>query len=105
MLKTLRNLPQFNALEKAIKENLTINNIYVEHFAQDKYRDVKDDDGRQVINHMSNYEIEQNAIESLLDDNSDWFDEFVHEELRSEVTELMRVLIRELRKWYSGRVL
>lgn len=102
MLKTLRTLPQFISLEKAIKEKLTIDNIYVEHFApeQSGYYDEKDDDGCQVCYgyKMSNSEVENEAIENLLDDNSDWFDEFVHEDLRSEVTELVRVLIKELRK-------
>lgn len=102
MLNTLRNLPQFNSLEKAIKEKLNINNIYVEHFApeQSGYYDEKGDDGRQVCTpySLSDSEVEQQAVENLLDDNTDWFDEFVHENLRSEVTELMRVLIKEIRK-------
>lgn len=102
MLKTLRNLPQFNSLEKAIKENLTINNTYVEHFSPEQhgYYDEKDDDGRQVCNRfsLSDDEVEQQAIDNLLDDNTDWFDEFVHETLRSEVTELVRALAKEIRK-------
>lgn len=102
MLKTLRTLPQFTSLEKAIKENLTINNAYVEHFApeQSGYYDEKDDNGRQVCNpySLSDSEVEQQAIDNLLDDNTDWFDEFVHETLRSEVTELVRALAKEIRK-------
>ena len=102
MLNTLRTLPQFTSLEKAISEKLNINNSYVEHFAPDQsgYYDEKDDNGRQVCRSysLSDSEVEQQAIDNLLDDNSDYFDEFVHEELRSEVTELMRVLIKELRK-------
>lgn len=102
MLKTLRTLPQFTSLEKAIKEKLTIDNAYVEHFApeQSGYYDEKDDDGSQVVYpySLSDSEVEQQAIENLLDDNTDWFDEFVHESIRNEVTELVRVLIKEIRK-------
>lgn len=102
LLEQLKNIPQFNSLEKAVKEKLTINNTYVEHFAPEQcgYRDEKDDDGCQVVYpfYISDSDAEQQAIENLLDDNTDWFDEFVHEALRSEVTELVRVLIKEMRK-------
>ena len=102
LLEELRALPAFNNFEKAINDNLTLANGYVEHFAPEQkgYYDEKDDDGRQVCYpyKLSDFEVEQTAIDNLLDDNSDWFEEFVHETLRGDVTELVRVLIKELRK-------
>lgn len=102
LLEQLRALPAFNKFEKSINDNLTLANGYVEHFAPEQkgYYDEKDDDGKQICTpyELSDWEVEQSAIDGLLDDNGDWFEEFVHETLRSDVTELVRVLIKELRK-------
>lgn len=102
LLEQLRTVPQFNSLEKAIQENLTINNSAVEHFAPEKdgYYDEKGDNGRQVVYpySMSDAEVEREAVDELLEDNSGYFEDVVHEDLRSEVTEFVRFLIKELRK-------
>lgn len=102
LLEQLRTIPQFNSLEKAIQENLTINNSVVEHFAPEKdgYYDEKGDDVRQVVYpySMSDAEVEHEAVDELLEDNTGYFEDVVHEDLRSEVTEFVRVLIKELRK-------
>ena len=102
LLEQLRTLPQFNSVEHSVKQKLTIDNGYVEHFApdQDGYYEEKGDDGRQVCYpyHLSDEEVEENAIDDLLYDNSGYFDDFIHDELLSEVTELCRALIKEIRK-------
>ena len=41
---------------------------------------------------------EEDGIDGLIWDNGDYFDEFVCEELRSDVVELVRALIKEIRK-------
>lgn len=101
LLEELRTLPAFNTFEKAVKENLTIDNYYVNHFAPEKegYYDEKDEKGQVCYPYkLSDEQVEEEAIENLLDDNGDYFDEFVCEELRSDVVELVRALIKEIRK-------
>lgn len=102
LLEQLRTIPQFNSLEKAIQEKLTIENSAVEHFAPEYevYDDYKDDDGRIRCREyiLSDSDVEDKGIEELLEDNTGYFEDVVHEDLRSEVTEFVRVLIKELRK-------
>lgn len=102
LLEQLRALPAFNKFEAAVKENLVIDNFYVQHFAPEKntYIDEKDDDGKQVCYPvtLSDYDIEDEAIDGLINDNTGYFSELVHEVMSDEVEELARVLIKELRK-------
>ena len=102
LLEQLKAIPQFNSFADSVFKKLNMDNYYVEHFAPEKngYYDEKGDDGKQVCYpySLSDDEVENQAIENLLDDNKGYFDEFVHESISCEVTELVRVLIRELRK-------
>lgn len=99
LLEQLRALPQFNSFEKAVKDKLTIENFYVENFAPEKGGVAYDKYDDRYYNYtLSDDEIEEQAIDGLISDNGDYFDEFVHSELASEVTELVRVLIKEIRK-------
>lgn len=97
MLNELRNLPAFNAFEKAVKDNLNFDNYYVKSLAPYKTEVVELDGVRNVFK-RTDEEVEQEGIENLLDDNNGYLDEFIHEVLRSDVTELVRALIKEIRK-------
>lgn len=101
LLEQLRCLPQFNSFENEVRKQLTLENHYVKEFAPEAegYYDEKDDDGKQVCRpyHLGYSQIQDDAVEGLLGDNSYLFDEFVHEDkLRSDVTELVRALINEI---------
>lgn len=99
LLEQLRALPQFNSFEKAVKEKLTIENFYVEHFAPEKGGVAYDKYDNRYYNYtLSNDEVKEQGIDGLISDNGEYFDEFVHSELAPEVTELVRVLIEEIRK-------
>lgn len=99
LLEQLRALPQFNSFENSVKEKLKINNFYVEHFAPEKGGVAYDKYDDRYYNYtLDDDEVEEQAIDGLLSDNGDYLDEFVHCELASEVTELIRVLIKEIRK-------
>lgn len=102
LIKNLEILPAFTAFRKGLSEKLNANNVYVRDFMPESngYYDEKDDDGKQVILtfRFSEEEREGLGIEILLDDNSGEFDDFIHDELRNDVTELMRAIIKECRK-------
>ena len=103
LLEELRAVPAFNAFEKAVNEKLTSDNFYVEHFMPEvgEYWDEGyDEDGNREWSrcYMSHSRAEEDGIDCLLEDNGDYFDEFVCEELRSDVVELVRALINEIRK-------
>lgn len=104
LLEELRALPAFNAFEKAVNEKLTSENFYVEHFMPEvgEYWDEAgyDEDGKREWQrcYTSQEQAEEEGIDDLIDDNGDYFDEFVCEELRSDVVELVRALIKEIRK-------
>lgn len=104
LLKELRTLPEFNAFEKAVNEKLTSENFYVKHFMPEvgEYWDEAgyDEDGKREWQrcYTSQEQAEEDGIDGLIDDNGDYFDGLVCEELRSEVVELARALIKEIRK-------
>lgn len=104
LLEELRTLPAFNAFEKTVNEKLTSENSYVEHFMPEvgEYWDEAgyDEDGNREWQrcYTSQEQAEEEGIDDLIDDNGDYFDEFVCEELRSDVVELVRALIKEIRK-------
>lgn len=102
LLEELRTLPAFNAFEKAVNEKLTSENSYVEHFMPEVgecWDEGYDEDGNREWNrcYISQEQAEENGIEGLIDDKGDYFDEFVCEELRDEVVELVRDLIKKMR--------
>lgn len=103
LLEQLRTLPAFISFEKALKENLTGENEYVqvcmpetEGFCEE------DDDGGNVSGYYykkSEYEAVQEGIDELIDNEKELtFDEFVRNSIDEEVIELARALIKELRK-------
>lgn len=101
LLEQLRCLPQFNSFEAGVRKNLTLENAYVRDFApeQDGFHDEKGDDGKQFCTpyHLSDSQVMDEAIDGLLNDNKGYFEEFVHEcQLRDDVTELVRALIKEI---------
>lgn len=102
LIEQLETLPSFSAFRKAVHEKLNIDNFYVNHFApaQSGYYDEKDDDGRQVCYDykLSDSQVEDEAIEGLLDDNSEYITEFVTCQLGNEVVELIRDIIIEMRR-------
>lgn len=103
LIEQLETLPSFLSLKSSILENLKSDNFYVAEFMQNKkgFYDDKDDDGKQKITtyFLSDYKREQQAISDLLDDNKGYFDEFVHDdEIRQDVTEFIRDLIKEILK-------
>lgn len=103
LIEQLETLPSFLNLKSSILENLKSDNFYVAEFmpkAEVIYDD-KDDNGKQKITtyFLSYYQREQQAISDLLDDNKGYFDEFVHDnEIRQDVTEFIRDLIKEILK-------
>lgn len=101
LLEELRALPAFNDFEKAVKEKLTRDNFYVEHFMPDtgKCYEVEDDENGRFLQeyYVSEDEAEEHGIDSLLSDNSDYFNDFICGELNNEIVELARVLINEIR--------
>lgn len=103
LLEELRTLPAFNAFEKAVNEKLTSENSYVEHFMPEvgEYWDEAgyDEDGKREWQrcYTSEEQAEEKGINELLEDKSGYFDEFVRDELESEVSELVRALIKEMR--------
>lgn len=102
-IEELRKLPAFNKFEQAVNEKLTIDNYYVKHFAPEvgEYWDEAgyDENGKMEWNrgYISEEQSEEDGIDGLLADKDGYFDEFVCEDLRDEVVELARVLIKEMR--------
>lgn len=102
-IEELRKLPAFNAFEEVVNKKLTSENHYVEHFMPEvgEYWDEAgyDEDGKREWNrgYISEEQATQEGIDGLLDDKDGYFDEFVCEELRDEVVELVRALIKEMR--------
>lgn len=101
LLEELRAIPAFNDFEKAVKEKLTRDNFYVEHFMPEtgkSYEVECNEDGQYVQEYYTTAdEAEEHGIDSLLNDNTDYFNDFVCGELNYEIVELARVLINEIR--------
>lgn len=99
LIKQLETLPAFAALKKGLEDNLNSNNWYVEHFMDDAEQGERDEDGKLHRFTVSESKREQKAVEELLDDNGNYFDEFIHDDnIRNDVSEFMRVIFKELRK-------
>lgn len=102
-IEELRKLPAFNAFVEVVNKKLTAENHYVEHFMPKigEYWDEAgyDENGKREWNrgYISEEQSEKEGIDNLLDDKDGYFDEFVCEELRDEVVELVRALIKEMR--------
>lgn len=94
----LEDFPAINNLKQAYKENFTADNFYIEHFMPEPEQIIFEGKHKRLIK-LSDEERLQNAKESLLTDNSGYFDEFVHDtKLRSDVTEVIRALFTEFYK-------
>ena len=100
LLDMLQMMPEYRVLEKELNEKLTLNNAYVEHFAPEAHQveEVKEEHERRYFHYlMTENEREEEGVENLVNDRDGWFDDFVHDELMSEVTEFMRGLICKMR--------
>lgn len=98
LIKQLETLPAFAALKKGLEQNLNADNWYVDHFMPEAVSEEKID-GVKLIYSRSDEAREEIAKDNLLADNGDYFDEFVHDDnIRNDVTELMRAIIKECRK-------
>ena len=100
LFEELGKLPEYKAFQNAVEQKLTSENGYVKRFMPDKsYLEEEDDEtGRRYFMHMmKDYDREEKAIEALIDDKTGYFDDFIHDELLNEVTELCRALIRKMR--------
>lgn len=98
LIKQLETLPAFIVFKKGLEQNLNADNWYVDHFMPDSVSEEKID-GVKLIYSRSDDAREEIAKENLINDKGDYFDEFVHDDnIRNDVTELMRVIIKECRK-------
>lgn len=83
LIKSLQTVPAFDALVKTFFKTGT-DNYYVEHF---------------LAANDNSLDYEYNAKERLVDDNSGYFDEWIHDDVfRHDVTEFMRAIFREVLK-------
>lgn len=99
LLEELRTIPQFNSFEKAVKEKLDGESFYVQEFMPEMGEFSEyDQDGFLCRYSISHRQAVETGIEDLLEDNDGHFAEFVCEEIGEEVVELIRSLIKELRK-------
>ncbi len=91
-----QDIPALRNLYQGYRENLNSDNFYVAHFLPESAQTIISENGQHKIIRLSENERERQAVENLLDDNSGWFDEFVHDDaLRQDVTETIRFLFRE----------
>ncbi len=98
LIEQLETLPAFVALKKGLEQNFKSGNFYVDHFLPEAISKEKID-GVNLIYSRSDEAREEIAKENLLNDNGDYFDEFVHDDnLRNDITELMRTIIKECRQ-------
>lgn len=98
LIKQLETLPAFAALKKGLEQNLKSGNFYVDNFIPEAVSEEKID-GVKLIYSRSDEAREEIAKDELLADNGDYFDEFIHDDnIRNDVTELMRAIIKECRK-------
>ena len=96
LIQQLETLPAFLALSKGLKENFNTDNFYVRHFMPEAVSREKID-GVNLIYSRSDEAREKIAKENLLDDDDEHFDEFIHEtNLRNDVTEFMRAIVKEM---------
>lgn len=99
LIKQLETLPAFAALKKSLEQNLNAENFYVGNFMEEAEQGERDEDGKLHRFTVSENKREEKAIDELLDNQGDYFDEFVHDDnIRNDVTEFMRVIFKELRK-------
>lgn len=83
----------YNKFMDAANKKLTLNNAYVREFAPEKEY-IEHEDGRSFKVIESENNREEEGVQNLLEDKSGWFDDFIHDELMSETTELCRALIK-----------
>lgn len=102
LLEQLRTVPAFNDFEKAVKENLVDDNCYLEKFIPERsgFYEEDDDDGSVSGCYctMSRDSAIEEAIDELLDDRDGDFENFVIDSLEEDAIDLIRALIKELRR-------
>lgn len=94
LLEELRKIPEFNAFEKAVKERLTSESPYVRHFMPEIGEYCEDNGGSFKTEEQAT----EDGIEMLLEDKEGYLEEFVTCDVYKEVTELSRILIKEILK-------
>ena len=83
LIEILQTVPTFNALAKTFFK-IGTENYYVEHF---------------LAANDNSLDYEYKAKKRLVDDNSGYFEEWIHDDiLRHDVTEFMRAIFREVLK-------
>ena len=103
LITQLQTIPEFTAFCKALQQNLQPDNCYVaDNMPEaDSHFEEWDENGRLICypSHFSTDQRLEMAVEKLLDDHGDDFDEFVHcDGIRNAVTELVRVRTKECLK-------
>lgn len=94
----LDDFPSIRKLKKAYEETFVANNPFIEHFLPHKQQIIFDGLHKRLIK-LSSDERFKIAKDSLLSDNTGYFDELVHNShLRDDVTEVIRTLFNEFSK-------
>lgn len=94
----LQNMPEYQAFKKAVKQQLTADNTYVNHFMPEtgKFTEV-DKDGDKHTGYITTSQAKSEGIELLLEDDTGYFEEMVTmSDLAPAVVELARALIKEI---------
>lgn len=94
----LQNMPEYQAFKKAVKQQLTADNFYVNHFMPEtgSFTEV-DKDGDKHHGYTTQSQAQRQGIESLLEDNTGYFEELVTmSDLSDAVVPLMRAIIKEI---------
>lgn len=99
LIKQLEFLPAFNTLSRSFRKNTTSDNFYIRHFMDSGRVIAVSESGKAKIINKSLEEREDEALDGLLNDNSGYFSEFIHNDnIAEDVTELMRVIFKEIVK-------
>ena len=93
LLDRLEGIPAFTSLEQSFRKNFNPKNFYFAHFMPET-QNFRYEKNRGIPEAGAG---EQIAARMLLEDDSGYFSEFVHEDnLRTEVTEFIRFIFKEL---------
>lgn len=92
----IKSIPAFISLHKGYQDNLNQNNFYVQHFMPSETSIARSENGHHKIISLNEDEKLALAQEALLNDNSGYFSEFVHDDaIREDVTEVIRFIFKE----------
>ena len=92
----IKSIPAFNSLHKGYQDNFNQGNFYMQRFMPPEKVVVCSESGRCKVISLNEDEKLALAQEALLNDNSGYFAEFVHDDaIREDVTEVIRFIFRE----------